>query len=296
MGVTGSTWRCKIHKSEWLDQCKRVPVGQTRRVVHGAEGRPNLVLYNNPDSWSAYCHSCKTSGFVRKEYLEPVDTSVPVYKKYLDTRDLVSLGAMSDADFKRLVLLLHDKCMSLPVMSKFNPLYNKGDERLVFRFDGVDIGRDCTGRSPAKWLKYHKEPSKDYVYLQGRICTGYEPVVLVEDLFSAIKINHYTGWSALCCLGTRITDEIIRFITSPSELPISTTGAPQRLHPQERLERIVIAAFDGDLAGRDAERSLVSRLALRGLGYRTVRIPDGLDPKDMRPNELEEMFKFLDAL
>ncbi len=44
-----------MHRSEWLDQCKRVPVGQTRRVVHGAEGRPNLVLYNNPDSWSAYC-------------------------------------------------------------------------------------------------------------------------------------------------------------------------------------------------------------------------------------------------
>ena len=150
-----------MHKSEWLDLCKRVPVGQTRRTRHGAEGRPNLVLYNNPDSWSAYCHSCKTSGFVRKEYLEPVDTSVPVYKKYLDTRDLVSLEAMSDADFKRLVLLLHDKCMSLPVMSKFNPLYNKGDERLVFRFDGVDIGRDCTGRSPAKWLKYHNEPSKE---------------------------------------------------------------------------------------------------------------------------------------
>ena len=221
--------------------------------------------------------------------MEPVDNSVPVYKKYLDTRDLVNLGAMSDADFKRLVLLLHDKCMSLPVMSKFNPLYNKGDERLVFRFDGVDIGRDCTGRSPAKWLKYHKEPSKEYVYLQGRICTGYEPVVLVEDLFSAIKINHYTGWSALCCLGTRITDEIIRFIGSDSYIGCQHGETAS-------VQRIACAAFDGDMAGRDAERSLVSRLALRGMGYRTVHIPDGLDPKDLRPNELEEMFKFLHVL
>lgn len=280
-----------MHRTEWLDQCKRVPVGQTRRVVHGAEGRPNLVLYNNPDSWSAYCHSCKTSGFVRKEYLEPVDTSVPVYKKYLDTRDLVSLGAMSDADFKRLVLLLHDKCMSLPVMSKFNPLYNKGDERLVFRFDGVDIGRDCTGRSPAKWLKYHKEPSKEYVYLQGRICTGYEPVVLVEDLFSAIKINHYTGWSALCCLGTRITDEIVRFISS-----VAHTGKQQGVLQPEAVTRIAIAAFDGDSAGHVAERDLINRCSLRGLGYRTVRIPDGLDPKDLNHTQLIETFKFLENL
>ena len=178
-------------------------------------------------------------------------------------------------------------------MSKFNPLYNKGDERLVFRFDGVDIGRDCTGRSPAKWLKYHKEPSKEYVYLQGRICTGYEPIVLVEDLFSAIKINHYTGWSALCCLGTRITDEIIRFISSTREHHGCTTSRGVQTTP---LQRIAVAAFDGDNAGRTAERDLVGRLALRGMGYRTVRIPDGLDPKDMRPNELEEMFKFLHVL
>lgn len=198
---------------------------------------------------------------------------------------------MSAVDFKRLVLLLHDKCMSLPVMHKFNPLYNKGDERLVFRFDGVDIGRDCTGRSPAKWLKYHKEPAKDFVYLQGRICTGYEPVILVEDLFSAIKINHYTGWSALCCLGTRITDEIIRFITKPNVLRVE----PSEWSGEVReVQRIAVAAFDGDSAGLAAERSLVSRLALRGLEYHTVRIPDGLDPKDMRPNELEEMFKFLE--
>ena len=174
-------------------------------------------------------------------------------------------------------------------MSKFNPLYNKGDERLVFRFDGVDIGRDCTGRSPAKWLKYHKEPSKEYVYLQGRICTGYEPIVLVEDLFSAIKINHYTGWSALCCLGTRITDEIIRFISSDSYIGLKH-GEPAS------VQRIACAAFDGDMAGRDAERSLVSRLALRGLEYRTVCIPDGLDPKDLRHTELIETFKFLENL
>lgn len=280
-----------MHRSEWLDQCKRVPVGQTRRVVHGAEGRPNLVLYNNPDSWSAYCHSCKTSGFVRKEYLEPVDTTAPVYKKYLDTRDLVSIQGMSDADFKRLVLMLHDKRMSLPVMQKFNPLYNKGDERLVFRFDGVDIGRDCTGRSPAKWLKYHKEPSKEFVYLQGRICTGYEPVVLVEDLFSAIKVNHYTGWSALCCLGTRITDEIIRFVSS-----MAYTGTQQECVHNSATPRIAIAAFDGDSAGRRAERDLVGRLGLRGVGYRTVRIPDGLDPKDLNHTQLIETFKFLENL
>lgn len=255
-----------------------------------------MVLYNNPDSWSAWCHSCHEGGFVRKEYLEPVDTSVPVYRKYLDTKQLVHLQAMDKVKYKDLVLMLHSKGMSTAIIKRHNCFYSPVDERLVFRFNGLDIGRDCTGRSPAKWLHYDRDDRAEFVYLQGKTVGSLEPVILVEDLFSAIKINHYTGYSALCCLGTRISDEIIRFITSDCRLQTNLDGGCSGTSHTDPIKRIAIAAFDGDSAGRGAERSLVNRLSLRGLGYRTVRIPDGLDPKDMRPNELEEMFKFLDAL
>lgn len=279
-----------MHRSEWLDEAKRVPVGQSRRVQHGAEGRKNLVVFNNTDSWSAYCHSCKEGGKVLKEYLEPVDTTAPVYRKYLDTRSLVHPSALDKAKITNLVLMLHEKRMSLAVLAKHKPMYNTVDDRLVFRFKGVDLGRDCTGRSNAKWLHYHRDDPSEYVYLQGKVLKDYEPVVLVEDLFSAIKVNHYTGWSTLCCLGTRITDEIIRTLSSLVR-PIdgSTTGT-------ERVQRVAVAAFDGDSAGLAAERSLINRLGLRGLPFRTVRIPTGLDPKDLNPAELLAIFKFLEDL
>lgn len=280
-----------LHRSEWLDLCKRVPVGQSRRVRHGAEGRPNMVLYNNPDSWSVWCHSCHEGGFVRKEYLEPVDTSVPVYRKYLDTKQLVLLQAMDKAKYKDLVLMLHSKGMSTELIKRHNCFYSPVDERLVFRFKGLDIGRDCTGRSPAKWLHYDRDDRAEFVYLQGKTVGSTEPVILVEDLFSAIKINYYTGYSALCCLGTRISDEIIRFISS-----VAYTGTQQGNVQQGAVTRLAVAAFDGDSAGRSAERSLINRLSLRGMGYRTVRIPDGLDPKDLNHTQLVETFKFLETL
>lgn len=282
-----------MHRSEWIDEAKRVPVGQSRRVQHGAEGRKNLVVFNNPDSWSAYCHSCKEGGKVLKEYLEPVDTTAPVFRKYLDTRSLVHPSALDKVKFTNLVMMLHEKRMSLAVLAKHKPMYNTVDDRLVFRFKGVDLGRDCTGRSNAKWLHYHRDDPREYVYLQGKVLNDYEPVVLVEDLFSAIKINHYTGWSALCCLGTRITDEIIRALcvvegTSDSVQSGSTAKVGVR--------RIAVAAFDGDSAGRSAERSLINRLGLRDLPFRTVHIPTGLDPKDLNPKELLDTFKFLEDL
>lgn len=279
-----------MHKSEWLTDAQRVPVGQSRRIRHGAEGRPNLVVWNNPDSWSSYCHSCKEGGKVYKQMLQAVDKVAPVYRKYLDTKDLVSIDSISPYDYKQLVLLLHRKSMSTEVLRKFNPLYNTVDKRLVFRFDGVDIGRDCTELSHAKWLKYHSDNAKDYVYLQGRILDNLcEPVILVEDLFSAIKINHYTGWSVLCCLGTRIHDGIIKFISSTA-----FTAHKQVLHERPRLQRHASLAFDGDSAGKCAERDASARLGIRGLGYSKVSIPTGLDPKDLSPTELVETFKYLE--
>lgn len=278
-----------MHRSEWLDQCKHVPVGQSRRVYHGAEGRPNLVLYNNPDSWSAYCHSCKEGGKVMKTMMEPVDTSAPVFHKYLSTKDLVTLKGMEPRAYKDLVNLLHDKGMSTALFKGLNVFYNTADQRLVFRFKGVDIGRDCTGRSPAKWLHYHNDNPAEYVYLQGKTVREYEPVIMTEDLFSAIKINYYTGYSAMCCLGTRITDEIVKSFSGLSG------DAKERSTNILRKERVAVFAFDGDGAGDRARRDASNRFGLRSIPFVSVSIPRGLDPKDLSAAELINLFKFLET-
>lgn len=265
-----------MHKSEWLSDAQKVPVGQNRRVYHGAETRPNLVVYNNTDSWSAWCHSCQENGFVRKEVLQAVDKSTPVFHKYLSAADCVTLPELARAypsKFKALVVLLHKKHMSTALIEPYSPVYCLSDDRLVFTFKGASIGRDVTERSHAKWLQYHHVANPmEYVYLQreNTSCV-HEPMVLTEDLFSAIKITTYVGVSTLCCLGTRIHDSIIQLIISKAFYPV--------------------LAFDGDEAGDKAMRTASKRLRIRDVPFSTVRVPDGLDPKDLDHLELNQLFQ-----
>lgn len=269
-----------MHHSEWLDLAKRVPVGQSRRHYHGAENRPNLVCYNNPDSYSAWCHSCQTSGYYPKEVLQRVDTSAPVFHKYLSAADCVTLPELARLHperYKRLVVLLHKKRVSTALLAPYNPVYCLVDERLVFTFKGASIGRDVTERSHAKWLHYHNNAQPlEFLYLRGEIkhCTR-EPVVLVEDLFSAIKVHKYTGLSTLWCSGTHISDAIIAFLT----------------YPKRDVPFYPVLAFDGDIAGHKAYRTASKRLGIRGVPFTSVVIPEGCDPKDLSSKELLTLFK-----
>lgn len=266
---------------EWLNDAKKVPVGQSRRVYHGAEKRPNLQVYNNADSWSSWCYACSLGGKVRKEVLEKVVEAPPEFRKYLSSSDcctLEQLAVQHPDKFKRLVLLLHRKHMSTALLRPYKPLYNLTDDRLVLGWYGAYIGRDCTERHHAKWFKYHNAGvPMDYVYLQGeKTGSTQEPVILTEDLFSAIKVRHYTGYSTLCCLGTHISDAIITFLTRTKYPPY---------YP--------VLAFDGDAAGRKAKHSASKRLGIRGVEFTAVRVPDNQDPKDLNPLELNDLFQFL---
>lgn len=265
-----------LHTSEWLADAKKVPVGQKRRVYHGAELTAAMDVWNNEDSWSCYCHRCHVGGKVYKQYLQRVDEGAPVFRKYLNKRDLVTLDTLHQTDnwkYKRVIKLLHDKGMSTVTVQDLKPMYNTVDDRLVFQFQGVGIGRDCTGRSGAKWLKYHCDDPLGYVHLQGQ--NSYqtrEPVILTEDLFSAQKIRYYTGWSSLVLLGTNFKNDIAHFL----------------------LDKLPVIATDGDKAGDDARRTIHTRCELFGIPVQDVHVPRGLDPKDMQPTELINLFKFLE--
>lgn len=269
-----------LDQSEWLQDAKRVPVGQSRRVYHGAERRPNLQVWNNTDSWSCYCHACHLGGRVRKEVLQRVQEAPPVSQKYVSSSDCCTfdeLAAQHPQKFKRLVLFLHSKCMSTTVLAKYGAVYNLTDDRVVLGWKGAYIGRDVTERHHAKWYKYYSSVPMEFVYLRGRNkCTSREPVVLTEDLFSAIKINHYTGVSTLCCLGTHIHDSIIQFLVTETIPP---------LYP--------VLSFDGDNAGDTARRNAAKRLGIRGVEFSAVDVKRGYDPKDYTCSELQALYNHL---
>lgn len=263
-----------IPRNEWLDSAKKVPLGQKRRVYHGAECTAAMDVWNNEDSWSAYCHRCHAGGKVYKQYLQRVDASAPVYRKYLDRKALVSLDKLDKAKYKQIVKLLHDKGMSTVTIQDLKPIYNTVDDRLCFSFDGVTLGRDCTGRSGAKWLRYHDDVKRGFVYLQGKNPYGKrEPVILCEDLFSAQKIRYYTGYSSLVLLGTNVRNDMSYFV----------------------MDKYPVIATDGDLAGHKAMLNIRRRFELLGIPYKVVGVPDGLDPKDLPPDHLTELFQFLES-
>lgn len=283
-----------LHRSEWLEDAKKVPVGQHRRVYHGAEPTPALVLWNNEDSWSCYCHRCHEGGKVYKQVLEKVDESVPVYRKYFNLKDTCSLSDLASKHpdkYKRMVLLLHDKGMSTALFKGYNVKYNLVDDRLCFIFNGVVIGRDCRNTGNAKWLMYHSDNQSSHVYLQGRK-TGKtcEPVIFTEDLFSAIKVNHYTGFSTLWIQGTRLSDDIILRFIEPINTMENLRDKSSRLNP------VAVLSLDSDSAGYSAVRSITNRFNLLGLPIRNVDIPVGLDPKDLKPHEMINIYKHLEDL
>lgn len=277
-----------IHRSEWLDQARKVPVGQKRRVFHGAEHTAAMDVYNNEDSWSCYCHRCHDSGKVYKQVIQKVKEDTPIYRKFYNIKDTCSLQDLAKDHkdkYTRLVRLLHEKGMSTALINPYNPRYNLKDERLCFVIDGVAVGRDCSGNSTAKWLMYHNDDPKGFVYLQGQK-TGKtcEPVIMVEDLFSAIKVKHYTGFSTLWLQGTRISDECIRLF-------IETKGE-QSLYNQKHA----VLCLDSDSAGYAGANTIRSRFSLFGLPVSKVDIPVGLDPKDLNHKALIQHFKHLEDL
>lgn len=265
-----------MQRHEWLSLAQKVPVGQSRRFYHGAESRPNLVVYNNPTSYSAWCHSCHTYGYKPKDVLQPV-IEAPKLQKWLNHADCCSLTELASkhpSKFRQVVLLLHKKGMSIPLLQSCNPCYNLTDCRLVLQCGDAYIGRDMTGQSSAKWFHYYSQKPMDFLYLQGENkYSTREPIVLTEDLFSAMKVQQYTGLSALCCFGTHVSDAIVGFLTYPNS----------NYYP--------ILAFDGDKAGWRATRDASKRLGIRGVPYTTVKIPDDKDPKDLSPIELNELFQ-----
>lgn len=288
-----------IHSSEWIHLAKRVPVGQKRRFTHGAERSAALDVWNNEDSWSCYCHRCHEGGKVYKQVIQRVAEDAPIYRKYYNFKDTCSLDELAvkhKHKFNRLVLLLHAKGMSTVLIKPYNPRYNLVDDRLCFSFDGVHVGRDCTGNSAAKWLIYHHDSPKGYVYLQGskRVKTC-EPVVMTEDLFSAIKVKHYTQWSTLWLQGTRIDDECLRLFTECDSTD-QLRSTQSTTHEQRTMYRVAVTCLDSDCAGFDGTRIITGRFNLYGLPIHNVRIPDGLDPKDLDHVELIEHFKHLEDL
>lgn len=260
-----------IPTEEWLQQAKRLPVGQSRRVQHRFEGRQNMVVRNNPEGWSCYCHACGTGGFVPKEYVKILPEEPSTVYQMLPP-DLVALDKTDTYTQERVLRYLATKGIDNVHLQDAIVMFSPKSQRVLFGMDsqsGVStawIGRSIVGAQP-KWVHYSSPTAgyPDFMYSKRSSVT--HTAVVCEDLLSTLKV----GWACpdtlpLCSLGTRLSNTLIQFLL--------------------RQNIPVVVFYDGDRAGEQGAAKAVRRLTGLGLVARAVTVL-GHDPKDLTAEQIQ---------
>lgn len=253
-----------LHTDEWLKDAKRLPIGRSARVYHGSECRPNLVVKNLPDRYTAYCHRCHEGGVVIKDYVRADSTYSTVQDNSItpphDSIPLFLRGVPNPKiPWQKLVAFLHSKSMSVDYLKGYNPKYSASAERLLLDMPDQTVGRSLRSASTAKWLTYRSAVS--YVRASALAVEG-RRLFVTEDCFSAIKAAHSLPQTFVptALMGTVAHNDFLR-------LALSSAG--------------VVLCLDNDNAGLSAAPKIQRALRLLDVPCKTVYPNAGCDPKDM---------------
>lgn len=257
-----------LRKDDWEKEAKRLAVGQTSRIYHGAERRPNLVIRNLADRYTAYCHSCHEGSVIMKDVVRVTDNVPAPTMVHRSSPGLTQEYASWDVGLQLdIVRFLISKDVSLAMLKHtIMPSYSISDNRLVFTTPDQVVGRDLTGQSHSKWYTYtsvnsfNRAAHKDFAGKQ---------VWLTEDYFSALKGQYYAN---------RLNKQDILFVSLMGTV----------LHPELTVELCkaseVIILLDHDDAGLEAAPDI--HRSLRMLNVPTLdctkAVAKGCDPKNMK--------------
>ena len=93
--------------------------------------------------------------------------------------------------------------------------------------------------------------------------------MLTEDILSAIKVRWYTTLPCIALRGTAVRTDTLALIL-------------------RKYTRVLIF-LDGDTAGRVGSTKASKLLDTVNIPHVIINTPDGLDPKDLKPNELRRL-------
>lgn len=250
----------RVTREDYLHIAQGLAVGMNTRVAHPGDrtNRANLIVYNDPDKWSAYCQSCKVGHSVLKTHVrvtdEPKESRLPEVPT-----DMVKLEDLPAWQQHGISHFLARKGMDRMYLGPC--YYSPSRERLIIATEQGYSGRDLTDKSQQKWMIYSKT---HYMGWPSLLRTN----IIVEDLFSMWKVDYVLRHTELardatvvCSLGTGIGPGLM------TQLMGATEG--------------VVFFYDGDKAGQDGARSQSKRLRALGLVVTNSCAPFGLDPKDM---------------
>lgn len=254
-----------IPPEEWLADAQRLPIGGRRRVRHNEEHGKAMVVYNDIDRWSCYCHRCGEGGVVQKQH---VLLGVPEVQPSVMPYPQDAIPATASPWWQGAYTMLLSKGIDASRDLAGLPLYiTERDRRLLIPTSLGWIGRALAGQQP-KWVSYGCAPPVYGMHPHDNPAPG-AVWVLTEDLLSAYKVRRAVPeYTAVACLGTRLSTKLL-----------------------ERMlgSIFVVIAFDGDAAGRAGAAKVAHRLRGVGLRCRIADTPEGFDPKDMWVSDIRKL-------
>jgi len=232
-----------ISLKDYNDLLEDMEIGETRRFNHlgckaGTDSRRRLYVSrtdNSPGMLLAYCHNCGDDG--ARSYAGGLKFrfggKVPVKKASQTESNKIVVPPNLDLNVSQwpleAVSTLHTLAKDIDdeVHTHLDVGYNAADHRLYWPMaeDVVKGGkitfavpdlkgmqsRRCLGGGGQKYLKSVSRSFQGYTFLEGED----KLVVIVEDIFSAIKCNK-AGFNAMCLYGVHASPESLYKVMSKS--------------------------------------------------------------------------------
>lgn len=266
-----------MEPSEWLAEAQACDVGTKNKVTHLC-GDASLVVYNNVDSWTAWCWRCHTRGWVpkpeanmrerlaRKAQQKELDNAISyqvrqpfpacfdlsswspaarlwLYKAGLNPELIRRLGAYYHEPTGRVVLPVRDKDGATVFWQARNAEYPTGGAKYI----SASVPRD----------RFHVQ--------YGRTDLGLT-LCLTEDILSAFKVGASGAAVGYTPMGTVLSGHTVAFLI--------------------QADVRVCIWFDPDEAGRTSAQQITKQLRLVGL--EPIRIETDKDPKCYSLEEIRE--------
>lgn len=266
-----------MSRPDWLDAAEALPLGKSRRWVHGCslnKDTPNMMVSHNDAGYSAYCFRCGPQPFfpgprptveemvARRKRQAEADRAAQ--DQTIDEIVLPGPRVKDMTDWPAAACLWWFKAgMTQKDATDMGVYYHADTDRVVIPvWDRSTMtasyyqARACDGRNP-KYI--NPRVDRTAIVYEAGIDWGEGRVVLTEDILSARRVwladQPSMGgglWTAWSLMGTKLHDKIL-----------------SRLIHREGLEEVVVW-LDPDEAGQKAQREICKRLDIFGVPYRSV--------------------------
>ncbi|QYW05804.1 putative DNA primase [Vibrio phage vB_VpaP_G1] len=177
-----------LENRHWLPYAQLLAAGESDKVPHvGCGDRPSLFVINDADSYWAYCHRCRCSGRVDKQY-QRIKMKAPDKTGWYPKEIIPFMKAVVDNPRQYTDMLKRTGLATYVTLLR----YSADTMRVYFPDDsGNYLGLDVTGQATARWYA----PTKRAVmYVNGD-----STVVVTQSILTyleAVRAGHSAAYAS----------------------------------------------------------------------------------------------------